>query len=286
MLIDAGGEQAELVIVENKKMLFSRSVKLGLAAQGWESLLAAEIVKTIDAFAKEAQGERIKKIVILGVKDIPQDSLLKIGQGSGAPAEFINYPERLNLKVEDSFASLIGLGLESVPESLNILPKIIKERNLNLFRRKERLRLIALTLGIILVFFFGVAKNMDNKTIYLQRLSNQLSGIQKEARPLEGIEKRFKLIGNNAGRNDSPLDILYELHRVMPEQINLINLSYENARLVLLHGSASDLNSVFSLVSALEKSPVFTRFNIKIRFATRKKTQTGEIIDFEIGCTR
>ncbi|MDO8662641.1 MAG: PilN domain-containing protein [Candidatus Omnitrophota bacterium] len=286
MLIDAEGEQAELVIAEDKKMLFSRSVKLNLGQAGWEKALAAEITKTVDTFLKEAQGKRIKKIIILGIKDISSDSLLKIGQEADATTEFLNYPEELKLKLGHSFTSLIGLGLESLPESLNILPQKTKTRNLSLKLKNQQIKLGILIAGIIIAGFLGIAKNMDNKTIYLQRLKKQLSGVEKEARPLEGMEKRFKLIENNAGRTDSALDILYELHRIVPEHISLINFNYEENRLVLLHGSTSDLNSVFALVAALEKSPAFTKYNIKIKYATRKKIQTGEIIDFEIGCTR
>ncbi len=295
MLIDLDSEQAELVIVASAKALFSRSVKLNRKLPEWEGVLSAEITKTADAFVKEAQGERIKKIIILGVKSIAQESSLKIEQGAGVAVEFLNYAERLNLKTKESalaidsnysFASLLGLALKGLPETLNILPKTLKEKNLTLSRQKEQLKLGILIIGIIFVWFLGIAKNLSNKESYLQRMKKQLNEVAQEARPLEGIEKRFQLIENNAGRNDSPLDILYELHRLMPQGANLMNLTYEENRLVALHGTAGELNSVFNLVSALEKSPAFSKFNIKIRFATRKKTQTGELVDFEIGCAR
>lgn len=294
MLIDLDNEQAELIITACAKVLFSRSVKINRELAGWEGLLSAEIAKTTEAFVKEAQGERIKKIVILGIRPLLQESVVKIAQGAGE-VEFLNYAEKLNLKPEEaalafgshySFASLLGLALKPLPAALNILPKTLKEKNLNLSRRKEGLRLGVLAVGIIFIWALGIAKNLDNKEDYLQRLKKQLNEIAQDARPLEGIEKRFQLIKNNAGRNDSPLDILYELHRLMPPGTNLANLTYEENRLVVLRGTAADLNSVFAVVAALEKSPAFSKFNIKIRFATRKKAQNAELVDFEIGCSR
>jgi len=295
MLVDPDNQQTELVVTGKGKMLFSRSVKIGRETPGWEGLLSTEIRKTSDVFIKETLGEPIKRVIILGVSDLTQESLLKIEKEAGMTIEFLNYAKALNLKMaarglsldtRHSFASLIGLGLKNLPDALNILPERVKEDKLNLSRSQERLKSAILIAGIILVFFLGMVKNLENKERYLQKLKKQLSDITQEALPLEGIEKRFRLIASKADRKDSPLDVFYEVHRLMPAEISLVNLSYEEERSVLLHGTTTDMQGVFKLISALEKSPAFAQFNIKIRFATRKKIQSGEIIDFEIGCAR
>ncbi|MFH0856109.1 MAG: PilN domain-containing protein [Candidatus Omnitrophota bacterium] len=292
MLVELDNKRTELIVAEKGKMLFNHSINLETGVTGWEGALAEEINKTSDAFIKDARGERIERIILLSAKDIAQASILKIQQQAGIPLETLNYLERLNINPgpeidpDCSFAGLIGLGLKSLPESLNILPKKIKENNLILARRNHRQKLAILAIGIIAAWFFGIISNLGNKTRLLHNLEKEINAISKEALPLEGIEKRFKLIGNNASRKDSPLDILYELHRLMPEQISLISLSYEEGKLVLLRGSATELDAVFNLASALGKSPAFSKFNIKIRFATRKKTQAGEVVDFEIGCSK
>lgn len=292
MLIDLDNQRAELVIAAKGKIIFGRSTNLNNGIPGWEEALLTEITKTSDAFTRDIQGERIEKIVLLGAKNLTPESLLKFERQAGVPFEFLNYFEKLNIQpvpeaaLNHSFASLIGLGLKSLPESLNILPKTAKETNARKSRRKERLKLGMLVLGSIIVSFLGISISLENKTRYLQNLEKETAKITAEARPLESIEKRFKLIENNAGKKDSPLDILYELHRLIPEQISLISLSYEENRRVVIHGRAADLNAVLNLVAALEKSPAFEKFNIKIRFATRKKIQTGEVVDFEIGCLK
>ncbi|MDD4955607.1 MAG: PilN domain-containing protein, partial [Candidatus Omnitrophica bacterium] len=82
------------------------------------------------------------------------------------------------------------------------------------------------------------------------------------------------------------LDALYELYRVAPKDIYLSSFVYENDKQIALRGQTPELNYVLELVSALEKSKVFGNFTSKLRYATKKKTQTGEIIDFEIVCLK
>ena len=72
----------------------------------------------------------------------------------------------------------------------------------------------------------------------------------------------------------------------MPGGASLISLTYEQDKHVILHGQASELSRVFEFVARLEKSAVFKNFNVKVRYATKKRIQAGEIIDFEILCTK
>jgi hypothetical protein len=53
-----------------------------------------------------------------------------------------------------------------------------------------------------------------------------------------------------------------------------------------LRGQAEELNVVFEFASQLEKSPVLNNFNTKVKYATKKKTRTGDTVDFEIACTK
>ena len=55
---------------------------------------------------------------------------------------------------------------------------------------------------------------MDNKYQYLKRLKRELNSIEKEARPLEDIDKRFKILEGRAIKKPTTLDIIYELHQV------------------------------------------------------------------------
>jgi hypothetical protein len=65
-----------------------------------------------------------------------------------------------------------------------------------------------------------------------------------------------------------------------------VSLSYEEANEIVLRGQAPELNAVLTFAGQLEKSVAFKKFNIKVRFATKKKIEGIELLDFEIVCTK
>ncbi len=110
--------------------------------------------------------------------------------------------------------------------------------------------------------------------------------ISKEAKTLDELEKRFGILESQAKYRLQVLEVLYELHKMMPKDIYLSSFIYEDENQIALRGQTPELNYVLELVSALEKSKAFGNFTSKLRYATKKKTQTGDIIDFEIICLK
>ncbi len=96
------------------------------------------------------------------------------------------------------------------------------------------------------------------------------------------IEKRLEILGKYSQKKPSVLEALYELHQLIPGEVSLVNFIYEEGGQITLRGQTRELNSVFAFVSQLEESLVFKNFSIKVRYATKKNTPAGEIIEFEI----
>jgi len=256
-----------------------------------QTAMIIDINKSQDAYLKEIGGKAPGKIIIFGPSAKSQEFKEALSKQvsidtktppywEGIPASegFLNSIANIN----NSLASLIGMGLKDVPNSLNLLPQVIKQEHKKIILQRERLWLISFISGIILIFGLGMAKNLDNKSKYLVRLKAELNKIENEAKSLEGIEKRFKLLEERSDKKSSGLEIFYQLHQITPNQISLTNFIYEEDNQVVLRGQTAELNSVFEFVSQLEKAAAFKNFNIKVRYATKKQTQIGEIIDFEI----
>lgn len=295
MLIDIDSHQVELAITLQNRLSFSRFFKLDRLQSNWQQVFIDEINKTNSAYLKEVSQDTPSKIIILGGCTIPQETLDALGKQIALPLEFLAYDKKIIiskdvsqdvLNSDNSFASLIGLGLEKADESLNLLPQDIRQRYRNILQRKQDLRLILFVCGIISIFGMAIAKNFDNKAQHLKRLKSELDRIAKEAKSLEEIENRFKLLENQSLKKPSSLDILYELHQVIPANVSLTNLSFEEDNQAVLHGQTPEFNAVFVFVSQLKKSGVFKTFNIEVRHATKKKIQAGEIVDFEIVCLK
>jgi hypothetical protein len=294
MLIDIDSSFVEAAIVSDKKFVFGRYFKIDRSQAGWESFFINEIKKTQDVYLKELSREQPKKIIFTGALDQFKDFIQNLSAAIGLPVETLSY-DRLNLagiirnKIlasGNSFTSILGLGMGSVQEELNLLPQDIKEQTRSLTLRKEQLWLLASIACTILVLGLAVASHLENKGLYLKRLKIELNKFVKDARPLEDIERRFRLLENRSKKKTSGLEALYELCGAMPKQVFLVSFNYEEEKQIIIRGQAPELNSVFDFVAGLEKSPLFHAYNIKVRYATKKRMQSGEIVDFEIACLR
>lgn len=295
MLIDLDFPQVELAINSADKLLFSRSFKMNGQEENWQRLITEEINRTKDAYLKDIQNKEPVKILLFGATKFTQKLKEGIDGKIAMPVEISPYWEKLPaaenfkrdiLNTDCSLASLIGLGIKDVPESLNLLPQEVKITSHRISRRKEFSKTALLIGGIVFIAGLGLAKNLDNKALYVKQLKLELKKIEKDAKPLEELEKRFSFMSKQLQKKPSALDLLYELHQSTPGQITLVNFSYEEDGQIILRGQTPELNQVFSFVAKLEKSPVFKNFNIKVRYATKKKTGSGEIVDFEIVCAK
>jgi len=292
MIIDIDSEWVELAIVLGEKVLFSRSFRLS-EREDWDTLFINEIKKTKDAYLKDVSKESPGKIIVTGVESIVLRCVQLLKEKASVNVEILDFANSIQfsknlLEVirnsDKSFASLIGLGLLGKIEALNLIPAQIKEQARRANQRKESLKLILSIVGIILILAAAVFKNVDNKTNYLQQLAAKLDKIETQAKPLEDIENRISLIERQSQELSLSLEVLRELHQVVPIEISLNNFIYQEDGQVTLRGQSPKMQLIFAFVSKLEQSPVFKNFEIKVKYATEKKITMGKVVNFEIGC--
>ncbi len=295
IIVDIDSQLVELAIVSSKKVLFSRSFGLSRVQANWENILIDEIKKTCNAYLKEVFSEPVGKIIIFNTGQALKDFVEVVAKKAFLPVEVLSCADKLKfsnhlstgiLNSENSFSSIFGLGLEAIEDSLNLLPQDIKNRLRNNSLKREQSKIILLILGAVLIFALGIAKNLDNKTRYLVMLKEELNRAAKETKPVEDMDKKLRFMEGPGRQTLSVLRILYELHRIIPGQIYLTNFSYEGNNQVILHGEAPELEAVFVFVSQLEKSPEFKDFDIRVKYASQKRAQSNEVIDFEIICSK
>ncbi len=297
MLIDVDGRRIQSIITSNKKLIFSRSFELLKSQPDWQDAFINEINKTQDAYRKDTGGELPARIIFIGKgknSEIFSQALKK--QPGLPPVEVLSYVEKLNLSKslfdyilnsDISFAGIIGSGLKDADKSLSLLTGSLKREIRGSLKFKERSRIVLFIAAIAVMLGLGIIKDLHNRATYLALLKTELNKISKDAKGLEDMNKRFKLLADSR-KKDKPMlfGILYELNQIMPAQVALSTLTYEDGRQVILRAEAAELNHVFTLVSGLEKSPVFKDFSVKIRYATKRQTQGAEFVDFEIVCLK
>jgi hypothetical protein len=283
MLIDADPSHMELVIISRGRLLFSRYFKVDVSAQNWESVFVSEVNKSRDAYAKEVAGEAVQKVLVTGQEETAADLVKILNTQEGLSAEVLPHKK---ISLGASFSSLIGLGVKDIPYSLNLLPQDLRIELIKLSRRREYAKL-SLFVGAIVVFIgLGVGKSLDNKAQYLKKLNSELQKLSQEAKPLRDIEKSLSIASGSLKEKPSCLEAFSEVHRIIPASVLLTDFIYDPGKELILRGQAQELNSVLALVSQLESSPVFKKFSAKVRYATKRKTSAGEVVGFEIICSR
>lgn len=295
LLIDIDSTQIELTISRQKKLLFSRSFKFNKSQVNWQELFIDEVKKTQGTYLKETSAELPYKIVLFGVQQTCEKLTGILNKELGLPVEVLSFDKKIrflknleNLLVtsNNSFINLIGLGIDQIDNSLNLLPRNIKEDSKKSLAKKEVLRLVLFILGTIFIFSMAVVKHLDNKARYLERLKIELNTMNAEAKPLEELVNRYRFMEKQLKKKPTALDMLCELHKSIPLSLSLINFNYEENNQIVLRGQTQDLSSVLKFINNIETSPVFKNFNTKLRYVTQKKIRQAEFIDFEIVSTK
>jgi Tfp pilus assembly protein PilN len=294
LIVDIDVNQVEFAIVLKDKLYFSRSFRI-MQRNNLELLLREEITKTNSAYLKETGASPLSQIVILNSKEDVRSIIKSLSSHLNLPAQVFSYEQKLScfkdfrqqlLNSEISFANLIGLGLKPLADSVDIVPMQIKEARKKISLRRRYLRFFLWGLATIIIFALAIAKSLDNKIKYLNYLKKELNKISGEAKGLEELEKRINMLQSHGQKKPSLLDILHQLHQIIPENIFLANLLCEEDSKITLKGQAPELNAVLSLVSQLERSSIFNNFNVKVEYATKRKSQSGEFVDFQIICLK
>jgi len=294
MIIEVELPRVELAVSTEQGLIFSRAFNILKQEGDWLRSFVEEVNKTKEAYLKEIPGKELSKILIVG----PAQNYKMYESLSGKfdlPVGVIPYWERISCTPDfkksiqgssDSLAGIIGLGLKEVPESINLIPHDLKAIVRNIYARKEIIRIAMFIAAITLVLGLAAYKNLENKTRYLEAVTLELKKIEKDALKLEEFEKNFEFMKSHLMKKPASIDIIYGVYQALPQSLSLNSLGYEEAKQVVLRGQTPDLSSVFLFVSQLEKAPVFKDFQVKVKYVSKKKTQSGEIVDFEIVCSR
>ncbi|MCM8780837.1 MAG: PilN domain-containing protein [Candidatus Omnitrophica bacterium] len=295
MIIDIDANHVESVIVSDKKLVFSRTFKINRSSPEWQEVFIEELNKTQSAYSKDISKEMPKSIIIFSEDREAQRLQDILSQRLSIPLKVYSYTQKLKVSPEllkvaadlgVSVANLLGLALTDMPESVNLLPRELKERRLKTHRRKEALKKIVFVGVVFCMFIIGFNKNIDNKSRYLQMLKVQLGEVSREAKPLEEIEKRIAILESSSQKRLNAVQLIYELSQAIPNGVYLVSIIYNQDGQVILRGQSQELNFAFEFVRGLEASSFFKNFEVNMRYATKKRTRTGESVDFEVICLK
>lgn len=286
LIIDIDNKQAEILIILNKKVAFSRSF---LITPGDISNLAEETKKTIEAYSKEVGMELPAKLYIMLSKENQTIDIQALADKLNMQVETIFYEmlltlEFLGLRGNVSFSGLLGFALTSdLAKTENLLPQELKQRIESVHIKREFLKFAGVLVLAFLFLIAGTAKHLSNKTRYLNLKKVELAGISKDSKKLEAI--LLKQNPSNPGTSNK-IDTLKAMDIVfasLPEGIVLSKFEFNDGK-IIIRGQTQNLSTLFSYVKTMESLFIPNKITPTIKYATRRAAQSGEIIDFEVNC--
>ena len=291
-IIDLDSYHTHIQIVENKKLLFSRSVSFNITDPASDrDVLLREIKLSFDSYLKE-KDEKISRVILSGSEDYARDFSFFLSDNLSTPCDYIDQFQGFTLKKGESKylpqfkkASYVHLlGIASQPEKLtiNLLPRDIIDKRKEQILRNELIRTMVLSLFVVVIAFGIMEKKISEKRSYLKKIETRLKEIEPEIKELLKLKENIGLIRGQLAFKGSSISIIREVYDILPEDVTLTLFEFEDKNRILLRGTTKELSRVFNLLPQLEGSPYFE--NVKINYATKRTFKRIEFADFEIIC--
>lgn len=271
LLVLAEDREGMVAILDQKKPRFVRTFPW----DGSPDVLAREASLSLEAFQR----------------DMPYWSPAKVIWGGPDPSPDIRKCLQAAIKVPfevDESADTLSTPLmrnayaaSHAPEGgTNLLPEIEQKRQTREIVTRHKKIFGLLTVSLALAW---VAVGWGN----LHRLKSQIDALDQEkkilARQAEGLEaKADRLEESRRSEGGSVVDVLRALKGALPSGVSLNGFSYERRGSVVLRGESGSLAEVLATVSALEKTALFRK--VELRSSGAVTINGKEMAQFQIVC--
>ncbi|MCK5595189.1 pilus assembly protein PilM [bacterium] len=263
----------DVQVIFNEELVYTRNVSL--SENGTQESLLKEITKSLNSYSRDN-----KEISSIFVSGKAHNKLVEnLAKSFNVPVKTFNPSEKLT---KTSLCSIIGLIGNFPNVLLNVLPDEIKTRKQTMEKRKRYLILASQCAGILLLtlgFFMGIIHNKQNT---LKWLDSEIKRTDPIAKEVNNCANKLGVIKKQLDTQNSCLDILHELHRIIPNTISFATLDYRLNKTLKIKGQSKALSDALSLIDILEKSSYLK--NVKLRSSSMRRLRNIEVADFNIQC--
>ncbi len=297
VLIDLDSDNAEIVILANSHLGFTRGLTWGIEQmQSQPDLgkkLADEIRRTIQAYSRQEHSEQVEKVILSQTKETAQtlkailEQELNLPCQTADPLENLPYQKEITVtqyQPQPSLLRVLGTVLDTHSRKLNLLPVNLREKQTIRLKKKRTSTAIILLSGIILLGTLIFVKKIHDKQLYISYLNREIAKMAPLAKEVEEMLKNIELIEKRRKIAGSSVDILRELHNLTPQNILLASFNYdEEKQIVALQGNSTDMSEIFKFINTLERSGYFK--NVQLKYVSEKKAKADGLTDFKMECS-
>lgn len=296
IILDIDYNFSDFVVSTAENILFSRVITQGceqlVDEMKWPKFIG-EMKQTIVISQGEEVMQKPSRIYISGAVENLKRLASKIEMEFNLPVHVVEPLANLPLAKDiakspaelfrsASLSSLIGLGLDIVKKKINfVLPEAQIRKTL-----RERSRDVIFFGSAMMYFIFIVCgiylERLHNRQAYLAILSDRYQKIADESEGLNEKMERIKRIKAKLDTKAFALNYLFEISRLLPQEIVITNMSFQKDEKLNIKGRARELPDVFKFIATLENSPYFK--DIQTRYTTIKKYKDKDVTEFELVC--
>jgi Tfp pilus assembly PilM family ATPase/Tfp pilus assembly protein PilN len=297
-VVDIDSNFTDFVVIADGQLIFTKAMSIGASQleegqETWVGTFTEEMKTALDLYERDWVGRRITKVVVAGT-EIETAALEKgLAETFGLTVEraslFDKVPEARPAagyseipRGSLSFSSVVGLAWNPEWAGIDLAPLEIGLKEEFARRVKDFMVVGILLISILVVLSAAVSARLYFKRQYLDQLRQQVQKTD-EAREVEMLQKNIKAIRNLMGVQNSSLEVLSQLYRLIPPKIYLTTISFKEGEFLNLNGMAQEMSDVFQFVSVLEKQPGFHQVKIKNVTKREKEGEPGQT-QFEITC--
>ncbi|MBW8057867.1 MAG: hypothetical protein FVQ86_07590 [candidate division NC10 bacterium] len=298
-VVDIDFNFSDFMVILNGQINFTKALSIGLAKllAGREKELekfTEDIQRAVDIYENEGIERRITKLVITGAEIDLMGLIPSLTEKIRLPVERIslmeNIPgarEMLDLPETDSgsvsFTGVLGLAWDPEGAKIDLTPQEVRIRKALENKGRAIMFTGILVISIVTALTALISQHIYFKKQYLEHLHQEVLRTQKEASEVEAPKRNIKIIRDATRVQHSSLEILSVLHKIIPSDIYLKDITFEEGLHLILKGVSRKMSTVFEFLSILEKQPDF--HHVKTKHVSRSGNKGGiEETDFEITC--
>lgn len=287
----------DFIIIFKNKLIFIRNIPIGaqhlaMEAERYQAKFVEELKRSLEVYQSESIEKNPLSFILTGALEDIKGLESLLNETFRFPVKFIPYFNNIQASKEakkiilearrQSFLNVITPFFAWGEEGLNLVPEEIKLKKSIEERGRDLIKAGIFTLIIFVLVFSILVSKIYFKGIYLKNLNSKYQPVIQEAKELEDDFTSIDLVKNYLLKRGYSLEVLMSLYEVIPMDVELSDIRFDEQSKFSIKGSANSMAVVFSFVSEMEKSEYFKE--VKTKYTVKRKDGLKDLTDFEITC--
>lgn len=283
------------LVIRRGRLLFMRGIAIGAdhlleEKEIYGDRFVDELGKSLESYLNDEAGPKPSLLLLTGVVAEVTELDDFFRETLNMPIKHQTYFQHFSISRE---AKAVASGSRQVSFFNVVAPLLLHDRlKLNLVTEEQKLKIhlerrgrdmikLGVLVMVLLAAVFGFfTEKVFFRREYLRQITERYAKVREDAKQLEGLFAKTQLVKGYLARRGNSIECLSVLYDVLPPDVRLASLKYEQGEKFTAKGTSRTMASAFSFVSNLERSAKFK--GVKTKYVTTRMEEGADVADFEI----